>query len=408
MSNDQTWVEALNINPEMLAEWSAQAPQGKPLLVYCLEEGHISVPEYMQWACDHFGLPVLSTGYFHEIFDVKSVKPYRREESWSPWYFPVEQWDGVTFVACVEPPHEEPQDNVRHILADPRAMREVWEAAATAEAPTQETSINEGPQGLTLIIPKVTSVPTQAEEDKSTAAAPEAKEPVADNFDAPVGVNLTAAKSFKLNLDDSTILFKEPEGNTKVAKQAPSENSEVSQIPIHHVETRKAPEKNEYASATSLAVSERLKSYIPTDEDLACRQVFDTLNQHYDHSFIMKCTGEEAVAHKWDDKIQLQDASRVKLSLTFPTFMRVVYRTQMPYHGYLVDSPAHRELFDSLGIKKLPSCVTAIPLKVRGKLWGVLVSVGEEDLQALYQLKYAEGAADQLIKAVESTWAKVA
>ena len=64
MSYSQSWVEALKIKPEKLSVWSAQAPAGIPLLVFCLDKGHINAGEYFAWASKTYGLPILRNDFF--------------------------------------------------------------------------------------------------------------------------------------------------------------------------------------------------------------------------------------------------------------------------------------------------------------------------------------------------------
>jgi hypothetical protein len=104
MSSHQNWVEALNISPETLGQWSAQAPSGTPLLVWCLEQGHIPVESYFKWAQATFEVPVLDSSFFTKGFDAAFVTNARNSGNWYPWQYPVDNWEGVTLVACVEVP----------------------------------------------------------------------------------------------------------------------------------------------------------------------------------------------------------------------------------------------------------------------------------------------------------------
>jgi hypothetical protein len=327
MNNESSWVEALNISPEMLAEWSSQAPPGKPLVVHCLEEGHIAVAEYMAWASDRYGLAVLHTSYFREAFDVGKLEDFN-QSLWQPWFFPVEQWDGVTFVACVEPPSGNVDSDVRFVLSDPRAMREAWDGI-----------------------------------DAKLHIAEDTPPPMPEIFDIPDGVKLNATKPFVLNLDDSGVLLNE----------TPAE-----------------PETKPLASG------EKPNSLL--QNDAAFNTAFKSLNVKYSHSFVMKCTDKETQLYKWDSGLNPGETALSPISLNEPTFFRIVTKTLLPYHGYLIDSPAHREFFTALGLSEIPACVTATPLKIKGQLWGILVAVGPLELQNLETLREAESICDQLVK----------
>src|SRR6185312_12687814 len=128
MSEPQTWAEALKISPEKLSEWSEKAPGDIPLLIWCLQEGQIRAEEYLDWACENFGLPVLNSAFFTQDFDKTTLEQYRKDPNYCAWNFPVAFWDDVLFIACAEPPSD-PSMGFAYILADPAAMKEVWATA---------------------------------------------------------------------------------------------------------------------------------------------------------------------------------------------------------------------------------------------------------------------------------------
>jgi hypothetical protein len=91
-----------------------------------------------------------------------------------------------------------------------------------------------------------------------------------------------------------------------------------------------------------------------------------------------------------------------------PTFLRIVAKTAMPYHGYLMDSEAHRSFFQALGYQDLPACVTAIPIKSDGNLWGMMVAIGTEANQKMDSLAFAQEATDGLVSKLGNEWLKAA
>lgn len=327
MSAPQTWVEALNISPESLAEWSAQAPSGKPLLVYCLEQGLIDAQEYLQWASQHFAMPILQANYFQTGFDSSFLETARSDSAWTSWCFPIDAWEGLTYVACVEPPHER-SENTCYLLSDPRPMLEVW--------------------GVTQ-----TSVISEA--------------------DMPAGLT-SSAKPFILNLDNATI------GETQAPVETPAEIEAPPEI---------------------------TRSSKPFDDSAEIDELFTSLRDRYTGSLVMKCTDpSNAQLYKWDSQLSPKDGGKISFNLSDPTFLRIVLKTGHPYHGYVIDSPAHREFFASLGITDLPKCVTAIPVLIEGHLWGVVVAFGTEDKQKMENLEFAQSVTERLIHQVGSGWLK--
>ncbi len=142
MSVAENWVEALQIDPEKLNEWSSLAPEGVPMLVWCLQEGHISADQYLAWATRRYELPVVRAEYFSGAFDSAIALQLHKDVSaggreWSPWFFPVEKWENITLVACVEPPPDFEESGFRCVLADARALKEAWHKFM---APSEGTS----------------------------------------------------------------------------------------------------------------------------------------------------------------------------------------------------------------------------------------------------------------------------
>jgi len=380
MSDQQTWVEALNINPESLSEWSSQAPEGTPLLVYCLEQGHVPLEDYLQWAKEQFGIPVLHANYFQQAFDPTFLENARQQGDWHPWCYPVEQWDGVTLVACVEPPSSPDSPDVRYVLADPRLLREAWggtsPSIAAADLPPLPTTEAELPAGMT-----------------------------------------TETKPFTLNLDEVTFNLgsitevNSIESNAAEPEMPPPPQYALPEMPPAPlmVETppapaTKAPELKIVPSAPKKATP------IPAsaaDESGSIKALFAALRERYSSALIMKSSDQSARPYQWDESVQpLDGTDKAVVNLSFPTFLRIVAKTNLPYHGYLIDSPAHREFFSALGLPALPLCVTAVPVRFENRLWGMVVAFGGEENQKIDSLNYVQEHTDQLIHAIGAVWSK--
>ena len=402
MKQSQTWVEALNINPEKLNLWSSLAPDGVPLLLYVLGEGHISCTQYLEWASARYNLPVLHESYFEAAFQSEVARnlQFTGGLEWKPWLFPIERWEDVTLVACIEPPSEPLGPEFRLVLADPLVLQKIWSqmANAFASTPFDAPALPDGP------------------------------------LEVPVGLTGTETKPFKLtleNLDDSNLFrtgFEAPppapsvapeEPELTVTKSPPATPRAAPQPPAPAVApTPTVPLIATVAPSGVPAVPPPPKKkpakgkgslLSPEQQNEQIELVFGQLKAIYRHVFIMKC--QEGVSHlfKWDSSMTPAGAGEnIHVDLTSPTFLRIIFKTLLPYHGYLVDSPAHVDFFSRLNLKELPGCVTALPLKDSNNLVGVLVAVGDETLQKLDTLHKAETAAENLIAALVPTWAKTA
>lgn len=449
MVQAQTWVEALKISPKKLKEWETLAPDGVPVLVYVLQEGHVSVDHYLAWASQHYNIPVLGEDFFANAFDPDNARnlQFSMTYDWKPWIFPVEQWEGVTYVACVEPPATPMGDHVRVVLADPRTMQRCWSMIAssftstTLDKPAEFDEKADAPMGMNIetkafkldlgnldesqlfrkdghyeappapvsepepeavaeaevIDDVVEAQPEMPEFPESSQVAeipdipeiPDAPE-VSEVSEASVKINVPPPPPMAMDDEESSPLHAMPTGITNVNKLADDDQSVPAAPAI-----KKAPPPVAKGAPPPLT-----KEAQSTDPD----EVFEKLKAIYQHVFLMKCTKEKAKLYKWDKSVK-PVSKAVEVDLGFPTFLRIIAKTHLPYHGYLVDSPAHRDFFNSLKLPELPGCVTGIPINGDNELLGVLVCVGDESLQKLDFLKKAEAISQAMIATLQSTWA---
>lgn len=374
MSSDQTWVEALNISPESLTEWSTQVPPDMPLLVWCMTNGHVKAEDYLAWACDHFGLAVLDSKFFSESFQRETLQPVR--DKWSAWCFPIGSWDDCTFVACAEPPHEPAEGGFAYILADPNAMKAAW-----------------------------------GETDENADAM----------LEAPAGINPNATRTFILNFDETTVMI---HSDGVDPHQKDDDKTEVTLSVVGDAKTAVKPTLKAAppAPATKAAVNEdtpppapaprakpTLISAATANEESEIANAFERLRGSYQSSLIMRCADGAARPYKWDSTLPIvANDEKFTVNLNYPSFFRIVAKTMHPYHGYVIESPVHKQFFANLNFENPPACVTAIPLRTGDNLWGLLVAFGGQPAQTTDALNEALGVAEKLTAVMSPTWAKSA
>jgi hypothetical protein len=384
-----SWVEALKISPEKLEAWSNEATPGVPLLVWCLQAGKISSEEYLHWAAQYFNLPVVHERYFKEAFDAQYLESERTKGGWTAWCFPVEQWDDVTIVACVEPPAEQVPFTC-YVLADANTLKEVWNLMGHTSA------IGEMPEGLTINPTKAFTLNLDSTSTNlfgpatSTTATPLPPTPdQAHPDESQVGV---PPLSLVLNL--------------------PTEENELPPVPQAEAAPKapaEAPKKVEPAAKkTDVPKGKKRSADSAKKESGDVQAGFVTLRETFDHGFVMRCHDHFAELYAFDPDLEIKNKAAVKVDLAFPTFFRITFKTAMPYHGYLVDSPAHREFFSAVGLPELPKCVTAVPVKANGVLHGMIVAIGSEKQQTPEALKLVEDVANSLEATLLSAWSQAA
>ncbi len=424
MAEEQTWVEALEISEEDLRRWSEQVPSGMPLLAWCLEHGHVPLDRYLDWASESYGLPVLESRFFAEAFDASTLSQMRSD--WSPWSFPVEVWDGITIVACVEPPHER-QEGYSYVLADPTALHEAW-----------------GQSDARISLPP--PPPTEIKKSRASLSVEDAEPPLiapeGDPLDIPLGVNLNAPRKFKLQLagfesDDVAQPSDPPQITQPVLTPEMPPVLQVPDLSLDEVVVDADP--TEPPAAPEIASSENVTEEftqsqivdavtatqhaqptvtvaqtarpLPTAHEVAeaMEQAFVSIRKDYKGAVLLRCTDSDALVSQSDPNLKLSiEPSKIQIALNSPSLLRIVFKTKLPYHGFVLDTPLHREFFQKLGQQELPGCVTAVPITDNGELTGILLAFGDEKVQTPKALESIEKIAEQLTSQIGGEWLKSA
>lgn len=127
MSVKADWVEQFRVSPENLDKWRAEVGPRADLLRWCLLNGKITESDYLQWACEHYEMPVVEAQYFSLPPDTDFWEKVRTSGPWTESLFPLQEWQGTWLIACIEPlanakfakPH-------RFVLSSARALDMLW------------------------------------------------------------------------------------------------------------------------------------------------------------------------------------------------------------------------------------------------------------------------------------------
>jgi hypothetical protein len=344
-----------------------------PLVFWCLEQGFIPADAYLAWARETYQLPVLDNAFFLSGMDRADMPADRNAGPWTVACFPVGHWDGLTYLACVEPPREVPTGQYVFVLADPRAMSAAW---------------NDLPSSVSAV--------------------------ASLSFDMPEGLASKAVKPFQLNFDEASLMGNaDPNAKPKPAP-APSQPRVIATNEV------KVPSSTKTAAPAKLDMGDLaepeamppppppVKAPLSAGMDPEQQEIdlaFRTLKEHFTSSMLMKIDGNYASLYRWSSEFDLAAvANQCKVDLSGPSLFRIVAKTKLPYHGFVVDSPAHRDFFKQIGYDDLPASVTAVPIKIEDELWGLLLSLGTQAASRAKPLQAAETAVEKLKEALAGVW----
>lgn len=317
MEASKNWAETLNIPQEKLESWRAEAPEGVPLLIWCLKEGKVEFKDYAAWAKNHYSIPVITSEFFSQYEAPESIEL----EGWSPWMVPVGTWEGLTYVGCVLPPPD-PEEGYVYLLAHPNDLGEVYSQMEKADI---EESDSDGPAGLLLNLP---SLPSMEPSDKATAS--------------PAG--------FTLNIPS---LPSEPESAPPPLIPEPQEETiatAVTAIGVKVAEAKEEPKENTSVTQTALVDNKIVK---------ALKGWWVDAEKIFTHAVLVQVVDSE-LHTVWANG---ETAKHSPLTINQPSLFRIAMRTQKPYHGFVIENEVHDEFFlKQLEMKAYPSSVTAIAL----------------------------------------------
>lgn len=456
MSSLFPWMSALNILPSQIKLWTAEAPQRKLQLEWLLTSGRVNPQEYLLWARDHFHLAILPDEAIPDTADPKTWEKFQSQGIWNPLLIPLCEWDGVLFVAALEPPYNlPPGPHIRFVLASPAALQLAWHIQTQNKAaanpanlnahPTPSPQSDGSPEGLSgFSLPPESTSPFI---NKDLATDPEAKQNTPQGDGEPDGLSIKPSEAFEFNFDS---LWKNPESSAASiakanAKDSDSEANAISSsgakpivalqssdqviedlddlTPISFASDRRNKKNSETSeSSTVEAVS---PDFDPTARPIApsaepqdlpgmdyetltgirndersttiVAQFFDQMHQHFTHTMILIMSKGRLKPWKWSSNwTNSGKEAESGFFVDEPSLFRIVCTTKNSFHGPVVVVPANMKFFNQWGFKVPPAHVTACPLMYGDRVVGAVLCLGEKEANTSSNLAKAEEATDFL------------
>jgi hypothetical protein len=222
------WATALKVSLGHIQSWMREGAPAYALLEWCLDHGKIKETEYLIWAKEYYSLPVVKTDFFEQPVP-EDLFNQKKSAYWKDSLFPVAEWDGVLFVACLEPPPARPIIEPLQYLLVPRSLQKIWWQAMNKPAAT----VADLP---VLVTEKKTSLPETFSEDSSFELTFELEDSVSDVPVPPVAEIPTASASEETSFTGITLTAETVGAEVKIEHNPPPEISdapvEVTEIPM--------------------------------------------------------------------------------------------------------------------------------------------------------------------------------
>lgn len=427
MENSYPWAKALKISEIDLERWLEEAPPETHLLNWCLDHEKINPQEYYQWAKDHYGLAMLSEKFFNNPPNQELWNQIESVTNWSPNMVPIRQWDGVIFIACVEPQTQIPWSfPVQFLLAPRRELLNYWmnlHSSNTASA--TETKTSKPKEHVHSAQPEESHTKTQKIDQQQVEEVPNGfpvfnsdddqspeglnlSENPASSEDVPVGFEMDVSSSSSNNEEDlfsglesvpsqqssaptmdeleSTVKITTPQENPMQA----FESAETPPAPTESALDNQPEEVFESEVDESASDLEEATAILNTANVIQKQSpLIGELKTRYQNVVILKMQNEELMPLDWDSGLTV---NRQAIDIQQPSFLKVVFKSQKPYHGYLAENQFHQNLFKLWGLDKLPDHVTAVPIVNGNKITEVVVGIGDEGCAGFQMIHFVESA----------------
>lgn len=448
MKTVRPWVEALGISVEDYQRWSSSVPADESVTFRCLREGRIPVDAYLDWARDHYGLAVIKSEFFSQPANLELFDKLKTISNWSREALPICEWDGVLFVACVEPSDVEWSYPVRQLLASPDDLEKYWNILngrksavethndAIAAAETFEVTNAFPPAPTTPLPPKDeftnSNVANEPKKEKDpfemlndalskTSAPTSGLEGLPDLSNVKVDLNMPEGFASTTSVGSfAEGDFDVPgglEGLTATAVAAPSPvkpepaeqlmgdlTSTTAQV---NLGTPEMPEHTATAIRPSTGVPAPAKSHLQGRGQFEAEPLLRELAGEFEGAMVLKLDSSERL-EPWAWDSLWVSSSPAMVDLSGASAFRVVYRTKMPYMGHIVETPTNTSFFHNWGLTPLPEAVLIQPLIDNGKWLGMLVLKCDKNKKQSQLLAVAERLAPKFVAVIQSAQAKAA
>ena len=424
-------------------------------LFYALDQKLMSETDYFAWAQEVFELPVLRMSFFSDHQADPTVwQKWKKHYTWQSDCLPLSEWDGILYVACLEP--KEFPENIKAVclLTPPAGLKQMWmnyQSQTAFELQDVETPISQNseeasmladlfeppaglgaPQAAPISQPAATASPLVNLEALAPADL-NATTPKELELTAPKELNLTAPKDLDLNVLEldpivpaasaaaaaSTLLTPLEPKASPILESILNESPLAPEVktPAPAVKPAAAVAKKASAPAPQRAIPQIISTSIyfldtvlkKDKTPLNGPQIFAQMKTHFEKSLLLAVDTLEKSAKVllWDDNFQAPPALN-EIILTEPSFFRIATTTQRPYHGMVIQNAINDQFFTEWNDSKIPDHITVVPVVIQDHVVGLLIGFAQAEAFNRNVLQFAEKLAADLSLQIEGAQAKAA
>ena len=396
------WKSEFKMSDQEIAELQLTCPEGENFTFWCLKSGAIDNNQYINWAQKQYELPFISDNYFYENKDsLESLyTEFERKDLWSANSIPVAKWDGVLYVAIVEPAQisQEQSGKVQFLIASPDILEVQWHKFNSSYTSTIEDA-NTTVQTVNAPISETQPLNERSTlEDTSSSAEDllsqlEAVTPEATNNEFTLEVDGTANEvlaELELSVVNATIPevnnLDDTDSNTEGLIAQLEAKTEVSHAAIEAAETlaKEAPQATELETLTATSAE-------PTYSSL-----FKKINNEFIQSALLELNGDSISLVAQDGQWPTEGFTE-SFDISQPCIFNIVTKTNKAFHGKAFPNQTNKAFFKYCGLALGPEHISVCPIYNNGNITGFVVATGERGTNLkLDKLKHIEACTEEL------------
>lgn len=117
----------------------------------------------------------------------------------------------------------------------------------------------------------------------------------------------------------------------------------------------------------------------------------------FESGMVLLFQGGQLMPWKWSDlMLSVKGENPDAIQLEDPSVFRIVYRTALPYHGYVVTNPINQKFFNEFTRGMLPKHMTVMPVMIEKQMCGMVLAISNQDVQLRQSLRTMERLAFEL------------
>lgn len=383
---------------------AGQTPPSEWLLL-ALEHELLTSEDYLAAAQRYFGLAILNDPFFTEQFSPEIYEKYKNEFNWSAQSLPIFEWDGVVFVACLDP-HQVPSDletTYRPLLASQQGLKWAWKKVNSGSSETLESVPSQQQNSAEQNLFDLIDTPLSSEEEPVSSEESASLEGDQNHdFEMPEGLSFgSSSPPSSTSPDDDEGIFGLPTqpppapSAVKLAPPPPPAGGPSASVPVAPP-VPKAPPRAPAPPLVAVAppppiveapapTPETITAYVKKEISTPTQEIEEELMlcfakafQTYRNLMILKVVGDSVIPYRWDPSYR-PPRTMSPIGLAEPSIFRIVTTTEKPFHGSVTTNAVNSQFFESWFGGHQPLWVTIIPLFFDNTLVGLLLAASDDE-----------------------------